>query len=108
MSNVKKPAPVAWVIYEPITKKHILSEVELQTKYLDDGTIAYSVSPVVFQSQSEAYANALAAKRVREALEKAAGICKELQCSPELTPEVKDNWLAIAEKRIRELMQKGI
>lgn len=75
MSKVKKPEPVVWVIYEPISKRHILSEVELKTKYLDDGTIAYSVSPVVFQSQSEAYANALAAESVRKALEQAASIC---------------------------------
>lgn len=42
----------------------------------------------------------------REALEEAATICWEMQSRPEFGKDDKDHWLAIAEKRIRNLIEK--
>lgn len=99
MSTIKKPDPVAWIIYEPITKRHILSEVELETKYLDDGTIAYSVSPVVFQSQSEVYANALAAEREQKTVDSIIDVIGDCHIDNHQLTEITERIRALIPKQ---------
>lgn len=84
MSKVTMPEPFMYVIMEP------------------DGNEAglYQEVALITTTQAEAYADA----RVREALEKAAQICWEMQSSPEFGKDDKDHWLAIAERRIRALL----